>query len=57
MSDYPTAKLAYLTHPEKGEVVLNLQTEGQDIQRFKLTRDHLFNLNSQTADILMRECQ
>jgi hypothetical protein len=55
MSEYPEAKLAFLTDPERGVWILNVQIGEGDLQRFRLTRDHLFGLNSKTADILLKE--
>jgi hypothetical protein len=53
--DHPQAKLAFLTNPAPGEAVFNVQVEGEELRRFELTRDQLFNLNSQTADILLKD--
>lgn len=55
MSDTPEAKFAFITDPERGVAILNVQVEGKDLERFRLSRDHLFNLNKQTADILVKE--
>ena len=55
MTDAHHAKLAFLTDPEPGVVLLNVQVEGEDeLQRFKLNRDQLFILNKDTADILVK---
>lgn len=55
MTDARHAKLAFLTDPEPGVVLLNVQVEGEDeLQRFKLNRDQLFMLNKDTADILVK---
>lgn len=51
------AHLAYLTNPERGLVLLNVQEQGKEIERFALNRDQLFRLNSETADILRKEVQ
>jgi hypothetical protein len=55
MSDIAPAKLVFLTDPERGVWVLNVQIGDGELQRFRITRDHLFGLNSKTADILLRE--
>jgi hypothetical protein len=55
MTEYPEAKLAFITNPERREAVLNIQVEGEELQRFRLNRDQLFGLNSQTADILLKD--
>lgn len=55
MTDPTPANLAYLTDPSPREVVLNVQVEGQEVQRFKINRDQLFGLNAKSADILMRD--
>lgn len=56
MSNEPMpAKLAYLTWPDLHTAVINVQCEGDDYPRqFTLTRDQLFTLNSQSADLLCR---
>lgn len=55
MSEYPDAQLAFITNPERREAVLNIQVEGEEMKRFRLNRDQLFSLNSQTADILLKD--
>lgn len=56
MTDPTPAKLFYLTHPARGETVVNVQTvEGQELQRFVLTKDQLFAVNAKSADILLRD--
>jgi hypothetical protein len=55
MNEYPEAKLAFLTDPERGVWVLNVQIGEGELQRFRITKDHLFGLNSKTADILLKE--
>lgn len=47
------AKLAFLTSPEPGVYLLNVQ-EAEELRRWQLTRDQLFNLNKDTADILVK---
>jgi len=55
MSEYPEAKLAFLTDPERGVTILNIQVGEGELQRFRINRNHLFELNHQTADILRKE--
>jgi hypothetical protein len=55
MNEEPELKFAFITDPERGVAVLNIQVEGSELQRFRLNREHLFNLNKQTADILVKE--
>lgn len=55
MDEYPEAKLAFLTDPERGVAVLNVQAGDGELQRFRITRNQLFELNHQTADILRKE--
>lgn len=55
MTDPRPAKFAFVTNPSPKEAVFNVQIEGEELQRFKLNRDHLFGLNSQTADILLKD--
>jgi len=50
---YPAAKLAYLTSPERGVVILNTQIDGAELQRVTLNRDQLLNLNKQAVDIVV----
>lgn len=54
MSEPAPAKFCFLTAPEPGVFLLNVQEEGEEIRRWQLNRDQLFNLNSQTADILKK---
>lgn len=54
MNEPRPAQLAFLTDPEHGVVLLNVQVEGEEILRFKINRDQLFILNKDTADILMK---
>ena len=51
----PLAKAVFLTDPERGVTLLNVQVEGGEIQRFQINRNQLFELNHQTADILRKE--
>jgi hypothetical protein len=55
MDETPAARLVFLTDPERGVWVLNIQIGEGELQRFRITKDHLFGLNSKTADILLRE--
>jgi hypothetical protein len=55
VSEEPQARLVFLTDPERGVTILNVQVGEGELQSFRLSRDHLFNLNKQTADILVRE--
>lgn len=55
MTEDPAARLVFLTDPERGVWVLNVQIGEGELQRFRITKDHLFGLNSKTADILLRE--
>ena len=49
----PVAKLAYITDPGPDEILLNVQTEGDEVFRqFRITRDQLFNINADSANIL-----
>lgn len=42
-----------LTEPMIGEAVLHVQQEGGDLQKYEVSREQLFKLNKQTANILM----
>lgn len=55
MTDAVPAKHAFLTNPERGETLLNIMVEGQEFQCFKISKDHLFDLNAKSADILLKE--
>ncbi len=52
MTDTHPAQLAYLTNPSNGVFVLNVQTENGALLRFAITRDQLFNINADSANIL-----
>lgn len=52
MSDTIRAQLAYVTNPANGVFVLNVQTDNGALLRFSLTRDQLFNINADSANIL-----
>lgn len=43
-----------LTMPTIGQAVLHLQEEGGELRQYELTREHLFKINHQAADILMK---
>lgn len=49
----PFLRFVYLTLPSPAEPTLNL-TLGEDHKRYRVTRDQLYNLNSQIADALVR---
>jgi hypothetical protein len=53
MAEPQPAQLAFLTDPEPGVVLLNVQVDGE-LQRFQINRDQLFILNKDTADILVK---
>lgn len=55
MNEIQDAKHAFLTNPAPRETVLNVLVEGNDVQRFKISKDHLFDLNAKSADILLRD--
>lgn len=54
MTDMTPAKLVYLTAPEVAPV-LNVQTEQDELIRFVLTKDQLFQLNAQSANLLLKD--
>jgi hypothetical protein len=54
MAEPQPAQLAFLTDPEPGVVLLNVQVDGE-LQRFQINRDQLFILNKDTADIMKIE--
>lgn len=55
MTDNPAAKSAFITNPVKREAVLNVLIEGEEIKRFRLNKAQLHMLNTQSADILMKD--
>jgi hypothetical protein len=55
MTDYPPAKLAFITNPEKQVAVLNVQTEGGELCRAVLNKRQLLNLNHEIADVLIKD--
>lgn len=54
MTEARPAKLAFLTDPEPGVFLLNVQLNNDELYRFQINRDQLFILNKDTADILMK---
>jgi len=51
----PVAKLAYLTQPAPGVIVLNLQIEGREFERVEVTRGQLANMQFQIASFALKE--
>jgi hypothetical protein len=52
------AKLAYLTTPQAGAYVLNIQPEGSDdLLRFEISKAHLANILISGTAIALREDQ
>ena len=51
--DDPFLRFVFLTLPTSTEPTLNI-TIGEDHKRYRVTRDQLYNLNSQIADALVR---
>jgi hypothetical protein len=49
----PVATFLRITNPERGVAVLNVQAEGGELQRFRLSKDQLFGANKDCADILL----
>lgn len=49
------ARLVFLTDPERGTTLLNVQVGEGELMIFRITRNQLFELNHQTADILRKE--
>lgn len=43
-----------LTEPMTGHAVLHVQKEGGDLQQIEMTREQLFKINAQSANILMK---
>lgn len=45
MSEYPTARLAFVTEPSRGVFVLNVQSdERSELQRWRVSLAHLSNI-------------
>lgn len=55
MMDAPEVRLVFLTDPEQGVALLNIQVGEGELQRLRINRDQLFRLNHETADILQRQ--
>lgn len=53
MTDLQHPQLLYLTNPEHRVIVVNVQVN-EALQRFQLTKDQIFNLNSASADMILR---
>lgn len=51
----PEARYFFITNPERGEAIVNIQVEGAELQRFRINKDHLFAANATTADILLKD--
>ncbi|MBA2525939.1 MAG: hypothetical protein H0V18_09185 [Pyrinomonadaceae bacterium] len=49
------AKHFFITNPERGAAIVNIQVEGEELQRFRVNKDHLFAANATTADILLKD--
>lgn len=54
MTEAVSADFIQLIDPEPGMFVLNFRAEGGELQRVKLNRDQVLNLNKDTADILVK---
>ncbi len=54
MTEMTPAKLIYLTAPDTAPI-LNVQNEKDELIRFTLTRDQLFQINAQSANLLLRD--
>ncbi|MGM4997814.1 hypothetical protein AB8A05_04050 [Tardiphaga sp. 538_B7_N1_4] len=51
----PVAKLAYLTQPAPGVILLNIQIEGREFERVEVTRDQLANMVVEGAALALKE--
>ena len=51
----PEARFFFITNPERGEAVVNIQVEGGELQRYRINKDHLFAANAMSADILLKD--
>lgn len=52
----PAAKLFFLTNPERGEAVVNVQiVEGGELIQARINKDQLFAVNAKSADILLKD--
>ncbi len=54
MTETTPAKLVYLTASDAAPI-LNVQNEKDELIRFTLTRDQLFQINAQSANLLLRD--
>jgi hypothetical protein len=54
MNEPQDAKLAYLTNPDQRVVIIHIQVGDGEPAQFRLNREQLFNLNSASADMLLR---
>lgn len=57
MTNYPSAKGAEIVREGKREAILNVLVEGEEVKRFRLNQAQLHMLNTQSADILMKDFQ
>ena len=55
MSEYPPLKFVYLTAPTRSRPTLNIQAHNGEFFRYALTREQLFRLNHETADMLKKQ--
>lgn len=53
MTDAIPVRLAFLANPDRGVIVLNVQV-GEDLKRFQLSRDQIFQINKDSADFILR---
>ncbi len=56
MSEYPKAKLAYLTQPEPDRFVLNIMS-GKKLLRREVTRDQVSNLAVDSVSMILRHAR
>jgi hypothetical protein len=54
---YPTAKGAEIVREGPREAILNVLVEGEEVKRFRLNKAQLHQINTQSADILMKDFQ
>ena len=55
MSEYPPLQYVYLTSPTRNRPTLNIQAHNGEFLRYALTREQLFRLNHETADMLKKQ--
>lgn len=55
MTEVNTAKTILIVNEEPRSAVLNVLVEGEEVRRFSLNKAQLHILNSQSADILMKD--